>query len=187
MQGYYFGLHPGTNTTIYPKKAYFDGTNVRQLPAYLWGIYRCVELMEILFSETAGTILRVERTSAGYRPIREPRDLEGGGAQVISRIQEAALGELRLGVPLASRRRVKRSLWLFMSWPSAAALHVLGDIVHTEGVGGYGRRYALARPQQSLGYYWFHPWRWLHDYRQAWWRRGFTARLFGNAFTAWRR
>ncbi len=134
--------------------------------------------MELLFSATEGTIVRIERDADGnYFPVRASTDLEPYRIESISRMQQGAMQfvddylALKARFPdlTLSRDAAAAQLKRFLRHPSEAEARYVGDIPHGEGFGSiYARRLLayphslrmLARPQSF---------RWVlrHDYWHA--------------------
>jgi hypothetical protein len=180
VRGYYLGLHFGAHrqdgSTM---KAFLDESRLGDLWLYRKTLRQCVELFELFFASTEGSVIGLRRDSSGaFEAAREPQSLPPHVREHIIALQDAALIALRQNPRPLKKQQALRPVARLLLWPTAAEAQTLGDIPHQEGFGGYGRFQQLARVPRGIVFYARHPGRFWHDWRTAFWRRGFLVRLF---------
>jgi hypothetical protein len=181
LHGYYLGLHLGARRrNTQPMGAYLDESRRGDFWTYHNTIRRCVEIFELFFAHTDGSIIGLRRTTSGtFEPVREARRLPAEVRDCLVAAQEAAIDELHKHPKHWSRRAVIREMTRLLSRPSASEARCLGNIPHQEGFGGFGRLAQLARPRYTLRGYLVHLPELIWDIRKTFWRRAFIVRLLG--------
>ena len=181
LYGYYLGLHLGARRrSNQPMAAFLDESEYSDFWTYHNTIRRCVEIFELFFAHTDGSIIGLRRTSSGlFEPVREARILPLEVRDCLVAAQEAAIDKLRTTKKLWLRRAVMWEMARLLSRPSAEEARCLGNIPHQEGFGGFGRLAQLARPRYTLLGYFGHLPEFIWDVRKTFWRRAFLVRLRG--------
>ncbi|WP_315812691.1 hypothetical protein [Bradyrhizobium sp. SZCCHNR2028] len=181
ITGLYLGTYGFAHEIVLPDEKYpHDAYLFRrgEPDDYRRLIWEGVEVVELLFSATEGTIVRIERDVDGnYFPVRASTDLEPYRVESIVRMQQGAMQfvddylALKVRFPdlALSKDAAAAQLKRFLQYPTEAEARHVGDIPHGEGFGAvYARRLLayphslrmLARPQSF---------RWVlrHDYWHA--------------------
>lgn len=181
ITGLYLGTHAfapklGLIDDRYPHDAYlFRGG---EPDAYRRLIWEGVEVVELLFSATEGTIVRIERDAGGnFNPVRATTDLEPYRIESITRLQAGAMAFVDDYLALKSRfpelaltrDAATAQLKRFLRHPSAAEARYIGDIPHGEGFGAIYARRLLAYPHSLRMLARPQAFRWIlrHDYWHA--------------------
>jgi hypothetical protein len=183
LKGYYLGLHHGaSHSEPDTRRAFLDESRPGDFIAYHRSLRRCVEIFELFFAETDGSIIGLNQDKSGaFRPVREIggqtketlADLASAQAAVMRRLE-------RDGAP-TDRAGAIRAISRLLSHPRPEEARYLGDIVHQEGFGGFGRQVRLARPRYTWKEYVHHLGELVWDVRKTFWRAGFIARLSHNS------
>lgn len=156
--GLYLGTHAfapklGLIDESYPHDGYlFRGGEPDSYRRLVW---EGVEVVELLFAATEGTIVRVERERDGeFRPVRAATDCEPYRVDSVRRMQSGAMEFVDDYLALKSRfpeLKLTRDaavaeLKRLLRHPSAAEARHIGDIPHGEGFGSVYARRLLAIP-----------------------------------------
>jgi hypothetical protein len=178
LRGYYFGLHASVDKHSERMKAFFDERKLSDLYTSWRTFRRCREIFEIFFIGREGSIIGLEETAPGQFKAVQAAILKSGSIlRGIETMQAEAIRSIQTA-PAAPRRSVVRArLRRLLSRPTRVQAAALGDIVHQEGFGGYGRLAHIARPSRRLSGYLLRPAELVYEYRKTFWRPGFIARL----------
>lgn len=178
LQGYYVGLHFGAHKRGgVPREAFLDESKPNDFWLYQKTIRRCVEFFELCLSESAGSIYGLRQQGAAFVPLREGQSAAPAVTTGLQALQAAAVAALASQPADQTRQQAWRGVERLLSHPTLDQARCFGDIVHQEGFGGAGRLQQLAAPRYTLAGYVRHPLLFMTDWRGAFWRRGFTARL----------
>lgn len=156
------GLYLGTHAFA-PKLGLIDETYVHDGYLFRGGepevyrrlIWEGVEVVELLFAATEGTIVRIGRESDGqFRPVRATNDLEPYRVESVTRMQSGAMEFVEDYLALKSRfpelvlprDAATAQLTRMLRHPTAAEARFIGDIPHGEGFGSIYSRRLLAFP-----------------------------------------
>ena len=182
ITGLYLGTYGFAHEIVlpdekYPHDAYLfrrgDPDDYRRL------IWEGVEVVELLFSATEGTIVRIERDADGnYFPVRASTDLEPYRIESIVRMQQGAMQfvddylALKARFPhlTLSKDTAAAQLKRFLRHPSEAEARYVGDIPHGEGFGAIYARRLLAYPHSLRMLAQPQSFRWV--LRQDYWHAG---------------
>ena len=182
ITGLYLGTYGFAHEVVLPDEKYAhdaylfrrgDPDEYRRL------IWEGVEVVELLFSATEGTIVRIERDAGGnYVPVRASTDLEPYRIESITRLQQGAMQfvddylALKARFPdlTLSRDAAAAQLKRFLRHPTEAEARYVGDIPHGEGFGAIYARRLLAYPHSLRMLARPQPFRWV--LRQDYWHAG---------------
>lgn len=156
------GLYLGTHAFA-PKLGLIEETYVHdgylfrggEPEAYRRLIWEGVEVVELLFAATEGTIVRIERESDGqFRPVRATNDLEPYRIESVARMQSGVMEFVEDYLALKSRfpelvlprEAATAQLKRLLRHPTATEARLVGDIPHGEGFGAIYSRRLLAFP-----------------------------------------
>lgn len=178
LRGYYLGLHFGSRKRGgVPREAFIDESRPNDFWLYQKTIRRCVEFFELCLSESEGSIYGLRQQGAAFVPLRESKSAAPAVTAGLRVLQAAAIGALASQPVDLRRQEAWRGVERLLSHPTSGQARCFGDIVHQEGFGGEGRLQSLAAPRYTLAGYIRHPFIFMADWRGAFWRRGFIARL----------
>ena len=148
-------------------------------------IQTCVEIVELLFSATEGSVTRIDRDANGaFVPVRDASDLEPHRVDSIQKLQAGALEFVDDYARLKNRfyqLRLPREVALtqlerVLLAPTRQEAECLGEIPHGEGFGDvYTQRFIARPPAPRLLL--TRPRKFRRQIRQAFWRVGCLARL----------
>lgn len=178
LRGYYFGLHASADKHGERMKAFLDERKLSDLYTSWRTFRRCREIFELFFIGREGSIIGLEELAPGQFKAVQAAILKSESIlQGVELMQTEAIRSIKSTQTPLRRSIVRARLRRLLSWPTRSQAIALGDVVHQEGFGGYGRLAHIARPRRSLRGYLLRPTELIYEYRKTFWRPGFIARL----------
>ncbi|MFP6640783.1 MAG: hypothetical protein VCC04_11115, partial [Myxococcota bacterium] len=149
-------------------------------------IFKSVEIFEWIFSAHHGSVIFFAEGPEGVRPVLEESEADAAKGALAHRMQRGALefvddflGQWRPSERIEmSPALAARPLFNLLRAPSLTEARKLGDLPHAEGFGDVYVQRSIAKPSETL----INPFRYhhlVHEYRTAFWRRGYRKRLLG--------
>lgn len=178
LQGYYMGtIAPvGVTDPGRTRGLFFDHSSPEE-PCRT--IRHCQLLVETLFAAPHPSIKRIRKEGNAFSPEYVPVDEHADIRESLTQMQDAALAQIRhnhehwQADPSQPLRAGLKQLTRLLKHPTPMEATILGNVNH---FGGFGQAMELrplapgpARPGSV--------WRWRLQYREAYWRSGFLARL----------
>jgi predicted HAD superfamily hydrolase len=167
----------------YPHEAYLF--TLGQPPAMVALIQTCVEIVELLFSATEGSVTCIERKPNGeFTPVMDDSDLEPHRVDIIRHLQAGAMEfaeeYARLKAHFSNLGLVQATavaqLQRVLLHPTRREAECLGNISHGEGFGDVYTKRLIARPPSSRLML-TSPRQYRKQFCQAFWEIGCLARL----------
>jgi FMN phosphatase YigB (HAD superfamily) len=144
LHGRYLALNPDAGRAVAPDRAAGWLSDFGQSPLSQH-LRHCVAILELMFSQAEGTILRVEREGDGFRAVRaEDTEADGLRAQAIEAMQGAAKSRIRelaeIGLDNTPREwlepeRVAPALLALSRYPSLRSATSFGKLPHAIDLG----------------------------------------------------
>ncbi len=196
IEGFYFGLR---NEARFKLADFETRLRARALYAEYQGdegifnevVYRCIELLELMFSGESGSIVGLSKTTQGFKPIEDDidlgnteliRDIQAGGMQFIDDWLFFSRPFTTLVIP---KRIAMQPIRKIINDPSDESAALFGVTLHQPGLGKVYSVYYMGYPSLPLWLYLLMPWKLVKDYQKAYWKAGFKINLRLNNPVTW--
>ncbi|HVS78668.1 MAG TPA: HAD-IA family hydrolase [Candidatus Saccharimonadales bacterium] len=196
ITGFYFGLRDRTKV-ILPN--YEQRVNALALFTEFAGdediynevVYRCIEVLELMFSGERGSIIALSKTAKGFKPVEDDVDLNN--KKLISDIHIGAMDFVKewqfytkpFGHQVIPKRISVLPIKQIITSPNPATAKRIGSTLHQPGLGKLTDTSYMGLPTLPLWLYILLPWKLMRDYQKSFWKAGFKVNLRADNRLTW--
>lgn len=184
LTGFYLGTTPLAHKVAnqgFPLHSYLF--HLGEPHDYASAAYQCLEIVELLFSATHGSLAHFIKEGEAYIPVLDEVDCSPERIQAIEQLQAGALEFIRNMMPLLSQYphiRIQpyvamRPLKTILTTPTKSEVNMFRFLTHVQDISATECNRMIVPTPPSLLYLLLRPFAYADMYKRIYWKRGFQA------------